>query len=74
MNKARRKKLEEAYELIEKAQGIIEGVREEEEEAHDNLPEGIQNGERGQQMEEYIEYLNQAWDGCDDVMANLNEI
>ena len=74
MNKARRKQLKEAYELIEKAQGIIEEVRDLEEEAHDNLPENIQDGERGLQMEEYIDYLDQVWDACDNAMSNLDEI
>lgn len=55
MNKIRRKQLQEASELIAKAQGIIESVKDEEQEAHDNLPESIQYGEKGQQMEEYID-------------------
>lgn len=45
MNKIRRKQLQEASELIAKAQGIIESVKDEEQEAHDNLPESIQYGE-----------------------------
>lgn len=42
MNKIRRKQLQEASELIAKAQGIIESVKDDEQEAHDNLPESIQ--------------------------------
>lgn len=38
MNKIRRKQLQEASELIAKAQGIIESVKDDEQEAHDNLP------------------------------------
>lgn len=54
MNKIRRKQLQEASELIAKAQGIIESVKDEEQEAHDNLPESIQYGEKGQQARERV--------------------
>lgn len=64
MNKIRRKQLQEASELIAKAQGIIENVKDEEQEAHDNLPESIQYGEKGQQMEEYIDMLDEAYGQC----------
>lgn len=67
MNKIRRKQLQEASELIAKAQGIIESVKDDEQEAHDNLPESIQYGEKGQQMEEYIDMVragrNFSWSG-----------
>lgn len=69
MNKIRRKQLQEASELIAKAQGIIESVKDEEQEAHDNLPESIQYGEKGQQMEEYIDMLDEAYGQCDDLMS-----
>ena len=74
MNKIRRKRLQEASELIAKAQGIIECVKDEEQEAHDNLPESIQYGEKGQQMEEYIDMLDEAYRQCDDLMSIIDEI
>lgn len=70
MNKIRRKQLQEASELIAKAQGIIENVKE----AHDNLPESIQYGEKGQQMEEYIDMLDEAYGQCGDLMSIIDEI
>lgn len=54
MNKQRRKQIAAAIELIEQAQAILEEVIAEEQEAFDNLPEGIQASERGELMEEYI--------------------
>lgn len=51
MNKARRKELEKAKDLLEQAQSIIEAVQEEEQEAFDNMPEGLQSSERGEQMQ-----------------------
>lgn len=74
MNKQRRKRLEEASKLIAKAQEIIEEVKDEEQEAHDNLPESIQYGEKGQQMEEYIDMLDEAYGQCDDLMSIIDEI
>ena len=53
---------------MEKAQGIIEEVKDEEQEAHDNLPESFQYGEKGEQMEECIEQLEEAYDQCDEIM------
>lgn len=74
MNKARRKQLAEASALIAQAQGIIESVKDDEQEAHDNLPESIQYGENGQQMEEYIDMLDEAYGQCDDLMSVIDEI
>lgn len=55
MNKERRKRIKEAMEALDTAHDILIDVLDEEQEAFDNLPEGIQNGERGEQMSEYIE-------------------
>ena len=46
MNKARRKRLGEAIELIGKAQDILCSVREEEQEAYENLPDNFRDGEK----------------------------
>lgn len=50
MNKQRRKRLTEAMELLQEAQQIIEEVKDEEQEAFDNLPEGLQCSERGEAL------------------------
>lgn len=56
MNKERRKRIREAMEALDTAHDILIDVFNEEQEAFDNLPEGIQNGE---QMSEYIETLSE---------------
>jgi hypothetical protein len=53
MNESRRKRLRVAHELITE-------VREEEQEAFDNSPEGLQGSARGQAMEEAISNLDEA--------------
>lgn len=65
MNKARRKEIAKAIELIEEAYGILDMVRDEEQEAFDNMPEGLQGSERGEQMEEYIYTLEEVLESLD---------
>lgn len=65
MNRARRKELSHAIELIEQAREILEAVMEEEQEAFDNLPESLQNSERGETMEEYIGVIEETIDNLD---------
>lgn len=69
MNKARRKelanivtKLEELELLRYQIQEQLENVLEEEQEALDNMPEGLQESEKGQQMQEYIDAIEAALD------------
>lgn len=74
MNKQRRKKLAEASSLIAQAQSIIEEVKDEEEEARYNLPESLQDSEKGEQMQECIDALDEAYGQCDDLMSVIDEI
>lgn len=50
MNKVRRKRLAEALDLISQAKDILEEVKDEEQDAFDNLPENFQYGERGEPL------------------------
>lgn len=72
MNKQRRKELEKAFKLIEEAQEIIEVVKEED--AYDNLPENFQYGERGEEMQSYIEMLDEAVGYLDDAKSAIEEV
>lgn len=69
MNKTRRKSLkgilgrmDELTAIIEEVKEDLQGVLDEEEEAMENLPESLQEGERGQQMQEYINTLAEVID------------
>jgi hypothetical protein len=57
MNKQRRNRIAEALELISQARGILEEVKDEEQESYENLPESLQYGERGEQMQENVDSL-----------------
>lgn len=72
MNKARRKDIARAIELMEQAYGILETVVGEEQEAFDNLPESLQSSERGETMEMYIYNIEICMEGLD--TSGLQEI
>lgn len=53
--------------LLESSQDEIQGVLDDEQEAFDNLPEGLQQAERGNGMEVAIEALTTAKDHLDEL-------
>lgn len=74
MNKQRRKEIRDIASQLEVLMERIEAIKEEEEEAFENLPESIQYSERGEQMEEYTMSLDQAVSDIDLVRDTLLEI
>jgi hypothetical protein len=72
MNSQHREELARARAFIEQAQTIIQTVRSEEQQAFDNLSEGLQQTTRGQAYEEIEQQLAEADDSCDNVIANLD--
>ena len=60
MNAQRRRQILRAVDLIEQAREILQNATEEEAEAFDNMPESLQDSERGQKMLEYIDSLETA--------------
>lgn len=73
MNRIRRKHLTEAYELLEQARCIIEACRDEEQDAFDNLPEGIQASTRGEDMEENVAQMDDAISSIEEAMDIVGE-
>ena len=74
MNKERRKTLQEIIDVLEEQKSGIDAVCEEEQEAYDNLPEGIQDSERGEAMSENIDSMESAASDLDDIITALQEI
>lgn len=68
MNNERRKHLDEIKERICSIMNELTGdikdqlqsIRDEEQEYYDNMPESIQNGERGERTQEVIDSLDEA--------------
>ena len=67
MNKARRKKLGEIIDQLEYLREDLDAVASEEREAYDNLPESLQESDRGCAMEE-------AADELDEICSEMEEL
>jgi len=80
MNRERRKALREAIDelvearaKIESANYTVDACKSEEEDAYDCLPESLQEGERGEMMQENIDSLDEAYSGLEDVLDSIDE-
>lgn len=65
MNKERRKQIATAVELLEQAAVILEECYEAEQEYYDNMPESLQQGDKGQTAEDAAIALSEAKDACE---------
>lgn len=74
MNKARRKTLSEAMDLLYRGMSILEGVRDEEQEAFDNIPENLQGSDRYESAEETCDTICEAYDTLEELLENLEEV
>lgn len=77
MNAVRRKELKRALEMLYEAGSIIEECKDEENDALDNLPDGIANSERGEQMESNVftmdEVVNSLEEIADDICGLIDD-
>jgi response regulator of citrate/malate metabolism len=74
MNKQRRKQIEKATALMQEALDILENVKDEEQDAFDNMPEGLQGSEKGELMEEIIDYLEDSYGNLEYAIEDLENI
>lgn len=81
MNNARRKELKIALTQAEEVkvnldciQEILESCLGEEQDCYDNLPEGLQEGEKGDRMQEAIDSLDDAINSLDDIRDNIDSL
>ena len=86
MNRIRRKSLRTILGQMDELSTVLATVKEalqdvlnEEQEAYDNLPEGLQESDRGQQMQEYIDALEGVVDSLgeldiEDLYGTIEEI
>lgn len=71
MNKQRRKLLTLIEKDISEILSRLENIEESEQEAFDNMPEGIQNSERGEKAQETLDELSSMKDALEEA-ANLS--
>jgi hypothetical protein len=74
MNKARRKKIETIIERLADLRADLDNIQDEENMSFESLPENMQQGERGQAMEDKVATINEAMDELDSAVEKLNEV
>ena len=74
MNRAKRKELNRAANLICEAQDILQSISETEFEAYENLPQGIQDSERGEAFTEAYDALCEHAEALEDVREEIGEL
>ena len=74
MNAKTRKEIEKLTESLDEIKCAVENFQCDEEEKFDNLPEGIQDSERGEEFQAAIENLESAASSIEEAIDYLNEI
>lgn len=74
MNKDRRKRLATIVDAIDEQMGELEYLRDEEQEAFDNLPESIQYSDRGSEMEDGISEMDDLYNDLEDIRDRIQEL
>jgi ribosome recycling factor len=72
MNAERRKEIAKAHAMIDEAKSILEAARDEEQEFFENMPENMQEGEKGSAAENAVQSLEEAIDGLETAMGNCD--
>jgi uncharacterized coiled-coil DUF342 family protein len=65
---------EQFKENLEEIMGDVESIREEEQDKYDNMPESIQQGEKGDTMQEGIDSLDDLYSQIEDTIISLEDV
>lgn len=71
MNKARREELFDVSGILDDAIGRLNEIREDEQEAYDSMPEGLQMSSRGDAMQEAIDTLDEFEAAISDIQSRI---
>lgn len=71
MNKQRRKALEDTKQKIEDVLEELKILQQEEQDYYDNMPEGIQAGEKGDISQTAIDEMESAISSLEDAISNI---
>ena len=74
MNAQGRKEIAKYIASLNESKNKLESMKDDEEMKYDNMPEGLQESERGDQMQEAIDALDNACTSLDEAIDSLNEI
>ena len=72
VNDERRKEIELALDALSDARTRLEDVMREEQDSHDNLPDGIRDSDRGEAMETSIAYMDDAIGEIESAETNVD--
>lgn len=72
MNNQRRKEINAVLNELADLRSRIETIQSEEQDAYDNMPEGLQQSERGEKAEQACSELDDAISAFDDLESALN--
>lgn len=73
MNKQRRKDLSAILNELADLRSRLETIQQDEQDAYDNMPEGLQQSERGQKAEECCSRLEDALTSFDEIDSAVND-
>ena len=73
MNQERRKLIRAQISALQDVEYVLTDVAEAEQEAFDNMPEGLQNSARGEAMQEVLNQLEEAMDSILSACDSLSE-
>jgi len=74
MNAQGRKEIAKHIASLDEIKSKLKSMKDDEEMKYDNMPEGLQESERGDQMQEAIDALDNAVASLDEAIDSLNEI
>lgn len=74
MNKNRRKRISEVVYVLNQAKDVLTTVMDEEDDAFNNLSDGLQCTMRGEQMEENVSELEEAINHIEEALDNLDSV
>ena len=74
MNAIRRKFLANILDRLSSIKAEIDELKDLEQEAFDNLPEGIQGSERGEKIQANVEIMDDAVNSIDDLEEQIGEL
>jgi hypothetical protein len=73
MNNVRRKALTTINERIAEFRGVLEELKDAEQEYYDNMPESFQAGEKGQKAETAVDAIDSAIQSIEEAAGYLDE-
>lgn len=74
MNKTRRKELEKLYEQLNDIVCTLCDLKDEEEDAYNNMPESLQYSERGEVMQENVDKMQEIIDALEEQQSAIDDL